>query len=118
MSKRPDGALEHEVLNILWDAETALLTSEVRDRLADDLAYTSVATILTRLVAKGLLTRVPSGRGFAFQAVVNESQLTARRINDVLASTSDRRAALAGFVGGLSSRDVKALRALLEQPDL
>lgn len=115
MSKRPDGALEHDIMAVLWAADRPLLPGDVKDRLATPLAYTSVATVLGRLQAKGLVTRTDAGRAHAYRAVVDESQLAARRINDVLSSASDRSAVLAGFVGTLSKRDVKALRAMLEQ---
>ena len=115
MTKRPDGALEHDILKVLWAADRALQPGEVKDLLDLDLAYTSVATVLTRLHAKGLVDRVESGRAFAYTAAFEESDLAARRIVDVLSSSSDRGAVLAGFVGRLSKRDANALRRLLGQ---
>jgi predicted transcriptional regulator len=115
--KRPDGTLENDVLSALWAADRALTPSEVQQRLDGGLAYTSVATTLVRLHAKGLVERHAAGRAFDYEASFGESQLAARRLQDVLASTSDRVGALAGFVGGLSARDVKALRALLKDTD-
>ena len=98
---------------VLWAARTPLQPGEVNERLPTRLAYTSVATVLGRLHAKGLVERSESGRAFAYQASVDESELAARRISDVLSSASDRTAVLAGFVGSLSNRDAKALRKLL-----
>ncbi len=115
MSKRPDGTLEHDVLSVLWAAEGPLQPGDVKDRLPYALAYTSVATVLGRLHTKGLVQRVAAGRAFAYAAVVKESELAVQRMNDVLAGASDRGAVLAGFVGKLSKRDVKLLRARLEQ---
>ena len=116
MAKRPDGALEHEIMTVLWSAGCPLLPSAVKDRLTTSLAYTSVATVLGRLQAKGLVTREERGRAFVYEAAVDESELAARRIIDVLSSVSDRDAVLAGFVGNLSKREAKALRALLDGP--
>jgi predicted transcriptional regulator len=118
MSKRPDGTLEHDVLAVLWRAGTALQPAEVQQRLPGNLAYTSVATILGRLHTKGLVSRRAVGRAFAYEAAVPEPELAARRINDILSSTDDRTAALAGFVGTLSNRDRDALRALLGESAL
>jgi predicted transcriptional regulator len=115
MAKRPDGALEHDIMSVLWSAEGPLQPGGIKDRLTNELAYTSVATVLGRLHAKGLVERVEAGRGFAYAAVVDESELAARRIGDVLSSASDRTAVLAGFVGSLSKRDAKALRKLLDE---
>lgn len=114
MAKRPDGALEHDIMKVLWAADRPLQPGDVKELLDIDLAYTSVATVLTRLHAKGLVDRAEVGRAFAYSPVVAESELTARRIGEVLASTTDRSAALAGFVRSLSKRDAKALRALLD----
>ncbi len=117
MARRPDGALEHDIMTVLWAAQTPLQPGEVNERLPIRLAYTSVATVLGRLHAKGLVQRRESGRAFAYQASFDESELAARRISDVLSSASDHSAVLAGFVGSLSKRDAKALRKLLDGSD-
>ena len=114
MTRRPDGALERDVLAVLWAAERALAPAEVNDRIGGGHAYTSVATVLTRLHAKGLVERQIVGRGFAYTAVYDESELAARRIGEVLTSSSDRSKVLARFVGGLSKRDAALLRGMLE----
>ena len=113
MAKRPDGALEHDILTVLWAADGPLQPGDVQDRLSVALAYTSIATVLGRLHTKGLVTRIGVGRAFAYSATYDESQLAARRIGEVLSEASDRTAVLAGFVGSLSRRELTALRALL-----
>jgi predicted transcriptional regulator len=117
MTKRPDGALEHEILTVLWASDVALQPGEIRDRLSGNLAYTSVATVLGRLLTKGLVEREGAGRAFAYRPVVDESELAARRINDVLSSSSDRSEVLAGFVSTLNRRDAAAVRELLENAE-
>jgi predicted transcriptional regulator len=117
MTKRADGALEHDIMAVLWAAAEPMLPAEIKAHLPNELAYTSVATVLGRLQAKGLVERRLAGRAFGYWATVNESALAARRINEVLSGTSDRRAALVGFVGSLSKRDAKALLALLNESD-
>ena len=114
MAKQPGGALEQEIMVVLWAAERALPPGEIRARLNRDLAYTSVATVLGRLQSKGLVERIESGRAFVYRAVVDEPELAARRIGAVLSATSDRAAVLARFIGNLSKRDAKALRAILD----
>ena len=116
MTRRPDGALEHEVLSVLWASEADLSPGEVQRALSGQLAYTSVATVLGRLYDKGLVTRTASGRAFVYRAVVSESDLAARRMGDLLAATSDRNEVLARFVGELSAREARQLRRLLD-PD-
>lgn len=117
MAKRPRGALEHDIMVVLWEADGALQPGEIKDRLATELAYTSVATVLGRLHTKGLVRRSEAGRAFAYEASVDESQLAVRRIGELLSATSDKSQVLAGFVGSLSKKDLAALRAMLGQDD-
>jgi predicted transcriptional regulator len=117
MSKRPDGALEHEIMKVLWHADRPLQPGEIKDLLDLELAYTSVATVLTRLQAKGMVERTESGRAFAYAPAVAEADLAVRRIGEVLASTSDPSIALARFVRSLSKREAKAVRAILDGPE-
>jgi predicted transcriptional regulator len=117
MAKRPGGALEHDIMAVLWSAQGPLLPGEIKDRLKIELAYTSVATVLGRLHTKGLVGRTEVGRAFAYAPIVNEAELAARRIGVVLSSASDRTAVLSGFVGSLSKRDAKALRRMLDESD-
>ncbi len=113
MAKRPDGALEHDIMAVLWATDRPLQPGDIKDRLETELAYTSVATVLGRLHTKGLVERTESGRAFTYRAAIDESQLAVRRIGAVLESVPDKAQVLAGFVGTLSKKDIKALRALL-----
>lgn len=115
MTKRADGALEHDIMAVLWAADRPLLPAEIKQELPVDLAYTSVATVLGRLHSKGLVERQAAGRAFTYRATVAEWELAARRMNEVLSGTSDRNATLVGFAGGLSKREAKALRAFLDR---
>lgn len=114
MRKRADGELEIEILKVLWDANEPLATSDVQERLHSDLAYTSVATVLSRLVDKRLVLRRPKGRSYVYESAISHDEWYANRMLAVLRETSNHRTLLAGFVGKLSSRDRQALRSLLE----
>lgn len=114
MARRPDGALERDILRVLWAADEPLLPGEINDRLDAGYAYTSIATVLTRLQAKGLVERSPAGRAFVYRPVLDESELAARRIAEVLDATSDRSQVLSRFIGGLSDRETTAVRSLLD----
>ena len=116
--RRAAGTLESEVLGILRAAPGPLTPGEVRDRLSGagtgqrGLAYSTVVTIMSRLQAKGLLSRRRAGRGFSY-APVDEASLAAGRMSSALGSGSDRDAVLSRFVSGLSGRDAELLRRLL-----
>lgn len=113
-SRRPAGALEGEILALLRAAGLPLSPGQVRDRLAGagELSYSTVVTILSRLHAKGLLSRQRDGRAFVY-TVVDEASLAARRMNQALAVGEDHDAVLTRFVSGLSGRDARLLRQLL-----
>jgi predicted transcriptional regulator len=105
--------LETDVLGVLWDAEVAMTPGEVRDALGGDLAYTTVMTVLTRLLDKGLVSRTPHGRAFAYLPSQSRPELAAKRMGEILADAGDRAGALSGFVGGLSKRDAELLRRIV-----
>lgn len=107
------GALEGEVLGCLWRSRAPMTPGEVLAALDGSLAYTTVMTILTRLWQKGLAEREQRGRAYAYSAAMTEADLTASRMRNTLATTSNRRAALNRFVDGLSKREATALRQAL-----
>lgn len=111
--RRPDGSLEHEVLSVLWAEDGPLTAAEVLDRLETPLAYTSIATVLSRLFDKGLVARTLEGRAFAYRATKSESDLIADRMRVAVSASSDSREVLARFLGKLSRRDLRELRRLM-----
>ena len=60
---------EADVMQVLWDRGPSLV-AEVRAGLADDLAYTTVLTILRTLEAKGHVGHEEEGRGHRYFARV------------------------------------------------
>lgn len=115
MTRRPDGALETEVLRALWDLDRPASPADVIEQMGTDLAYTSIATILVRLCDKGLAQRKRSGRAFVYTASSSEADLTAQRLHSVLDEASDRESALAGFAGTLDPAEARELTRLLNE---
>ena len=115
-ARRPAGALEAEVISVLRAAGVPLTPGQVRQRLAasqgEDLSYSTVVTIMSRLHAKGLLVRERAGRAFTYTPV-DEASLAASRMSQALDAGSDRQAVLSRFVSALSGRDARLLRRLL-----
>ncbi|GII30291.1 BlaI/MecI/CopY family transcriptional regulator [Planotetraspora mira] len=111
--RRANGEREAEILAVLQEAGTPLTPGEVVEHLGDDLTYSTVVTILSRLHTKQLLTRTPRGRAYAYSPVADEPGLAARRMRGVLDERPDREAVLTRFVDGLSSADEELLRHLL-----
>ncbi|MFF3373981.1 BlaI/MecI/CopY family transcriptional regulator [Streptomyces sp. NPDC002680] len=115
--RRGQGELEVQVLSALHEAEGPATAGWVQERLGGDLAYTTVITILTRLLAKGAVTRERVGRSFAWTPASDEAGLAARRMRKVLDGERDREAVLASFVTTLSPDDERLLRELLGRPE-
>jgi predicted transcriptional regulator len=116
VKRRGPGMLEAEVLATLWAAEGPLSAEEVRRRLASDLAYTTVTTILVRLQEKGAVRRHVHGRGYAYTPVLDQAGLVANRMRALLDDQTDRVGVLSQFVAGLDATTQAAARRALEDP--
>ncbi len=109
------GDLERRVLGIVWDLPDAEPTGrDVADALPAH-AYTTIATVLDRLVNKGLLSRRPDGRTIRFAPVGVRGAHTAVVMHQALASDGDPSAALVCFADTLSHSEVAVLLDALAQ---
>ena len=116
-SRRPFGGLESEILDVLAAATGPMSAADVRARLGDGLAYTTVMTVLGRLADKGLVLRERDGRAHQYTAVRDPAEVTAWRMRRLLDADDNRAAALARFVGDLSDEDEQLLLSLLSETD-
>ena len=64
---------ELDIMSVLWRRGRATV-AEVRDDLADDLAYPTVQTMLRVLEAKGYVSHTVEGRAFLFHALVEQDE--------------------------------------------
>ncbi|APY89677.1 BlaI/MecI/CopY family transcriptional regulator [Streptomyces alfalfae] len=117
LRRRAQGELEQQVLAALRAAPGPVSAAWVQERIGGDLAYTTVMTILTRLLAKDVVTRERAGRSFAWSSASDEAGLAAFRMRKVLDGESDREAVLASFVTTLTPDDEQLLRDLLGRAD-
>ena len=62
---------EADVMQVLWDHGPCVV-AEVRAHLQDDLAYTTVLTVLRTLEAKGYVRHQEEGRGHRYSAKVQQ----------------------------------------------
>lgn len=62
---------EADVMQVLWEHGPSVV-AEVRDQLADDLAYTTVLTILRTLESKGYVAHEEEGRVHRYYAAVQQ----------------------------------------------
>jgi BlaI family penicillinase repressor len=63
---------EADVMQVLWEHGPSVV-NEVKDKLADDLAYTTVLTILRTLEQKGYVKHEEEGRVHRYSAAVKET---------------------------------------------
>ena len=109
------GDLERRVLGIVWDLPDPEPTGrEVADALPAH-AYTTVATVLDRLVNKGLLSRRLDGRTIRFARLAFAGAHTAVVMRQALAADGDPSAALVCFADTLSSSEAAVLLDALAQ---
>ena len=64
---------ELEVMEVLWERGSATV-AEVRDALEDEMAYTTVLTVLRRLEEKGYVGHDEEGRAHRYRPLVERVQ--------------------------------------------
>lgn len=115
------GPLEMKVLGLLRPEEP-LPVAAVRDALAkdgDDLAYTTVMTVLVRLHAKGLVVRVREGNRYLYAPAARASSVSKgilARVGQALFREQGARPILALLdEEPLSRKELLALRAAIDE---
>jgi BlaI family transcriptional regulator, penicillinase repressor len=122
MAKRPALSVsEREVLKVLWDhgPRTIREINEVLESRGRHWAYTTVATLLQRLVVKRFAVSDSSAVPHVFRARVSRDELLDRRLKDAAEEFCDGRAAplILALVQGsqFSPDEVVRLRRLLDE---
>jgi BlaI family transcriptional regulator, penicillinase repressor len=64
---------ELDVMAVLWELGSATVR-EVREKLADTLAYTTVQTVLRTLEAKGYVSHTKEGRSHRYEPLVEREE--------------------------------------------
>jgi BlaI family penicillinase repressor len=114
------GPLELKILGLFVD-DDALSARDVQARLqgdGDELAYTTVMTVLARLSEKGALSRRRDGKRFLYKASRHAAKLksgiVARLHRTLFAGTRLQPFAALLDEDELSTDDLRALRRLLD----
>ena len=104
-------------MRVLWardEASVADIAAALDDR---DLAHTTVATVLTRLAKRGLVSARRDGRQLIYRAEVAEPEVRRSMVGGLLRSVfgGDPKALLAHLVDEreVNSRDLDRVRELL-----
>jgi BlaI family transcriptional regulator, penicillinase repressor len=109
---------ELDVMEVLWERESATV-AEVRDALPDDLAYTTVLTVLRVLEDKGHVGHTEEGRAHRYRPRVerNQARLSAlQRLTRKLFKDSPELL-LTHLVAdrGLKPEEIRRMRELLDE---
>jgi BlaI family transcriptional regulator, penicillinase repressor len=122
MANRPALSVsEREVLKVLWDhgPRTIREINEVLVQQGRHWAYTTVATLVGRLVVKEFAAGNPSAVPHIYRAVVSRDELLDRRLKDAAEEFCDGRAAplVLALVQGnqFSADEVARLRRMLDE---
>jgi predicted transcriptional regulator len=111
------GDLERRVMDILWEQPTREMTGrDVADALPES-AYTTVATVLDRLVHKGLVRRRMDRGAIQFATVGTRAAYTVVLMRDALAADREPESALVRFAETLSPIEAAILRDSLESSE-
>lgn len=109
---------ELDIMRVLW-ARGPCTVAEVRDALEDDLAHTTVLTMLKVMEGKGHVSRRPGpGRGHRYvaeveRAAAGESALS--RITDRLFGGSPEELFMHLVDSGLTEDELRRMRDLLDE---
>ena len=110
------GPLEQAVMEALWAASEPRTAREVLDALPErGLAYSTVRTVLDRLVAKQFVRRTSRGRAGLYAAAAGRDDYVADLMRQVLDLSGDRSSALVHFARSIDEPDAAALREGLER---
>lgn len=109
---------ELDVMSVLWDAGAATV-AEVRERLADDLAYTTVLTVLRTLEHKGHVAHTGEGRAHRYHPLVKREAAGRTALRRLVEKVFDGSPELlmTQLVSDkhLTAEELRRLRRLLEE---
>lgn len=109
---------EAELMDVLWERGPSTVT-EVRDELADDLAYTTVLTMLRNLEAKDYVRHEIEGRAHRYVAVIARDAARRSALQHLASKLfkGSPHLLLAHMVedGKLTDTEVRSIRKLLAE---
>ena len=109
------GELQAQIMPALWRLGGGTV-EQVRAALPPRYrsGYSTVQTVLNRLVDRGLVTRERQGMAFVYRARITEAEYLSRSIEGFLAGTSAdvRQAVLAQLISELDTTQLAEVRAL------
>ena len=113
--------LQLDVMQAVWDAGEATVAQVQAGLAARELAYTTVATLLKRLEARGLLESTRDGREIVYRASVSARSVRKSMVSELVSNLfhGDPRELVAHLVRESEIRpgDIERARELLARND-
>ena len=78
------GDLQLKIMKVLWKLGTASVARVHQELRADRLAYTTVATMLRKMEARGLVGHEEQGRRFIYAPAVSEEEVNRHTTADLV----------------------------------
>lgn len=112
------GELESEIMEIIWVQKNAVSVKDITEILNKkrQIAYTTIMTIMARLVNKGVLVRHLNGSSYLYKPKVTKEQFVARAVHGIFSSAVSTlgEGVLAHFVKEIQKISPKKRQELLK----
>jgi BlaI family transcriptional regulator, penicillinase repressor len=109
---------ELEIMTLLWDAGSATV-AQVRDRLPDDLAYTTVLSLIRTMESKGHVRHVEEGRAHRYYPCIRERDIRRSAVKQLVSTifrgTPELLAAELVSDRRMGAAELRRLRALIDE---
>lgn len=109
---------ELDVMGVLWESGPSTV-AEVREALSDELAYTTVLTVLRVLEGKGHVTHREEGRAHRYEATVPREQAgrsaLRRVVRKIFQGSPEQLLTQLVSDRNLSSDQIRKMRELLDR---
>lgn len=116
---RQQGELENEVMDVLWSAKSTMTSQEILELVNQnnqELALTTILTVLSRLLDKGLVVRTTgASRSYNFAPAETREKHSATLMLKLLSDTGNPALTFAQFTKSLTPKQLAALRETLEK---
>lgn len=117
-SGRVLGELEREIMDFVWPSNQPVTVRSVFESISRDrkIAYTTVMTIMGRLVSKGVLVRKLKGSSYLYEPKVSKDKFVSKTVHNIFTSavSSLGQEATTHFVKEIQKLDSKRRKELLE----
>ena len=89
------GGLEQKIMDVLWSSKTPLKPADVKAKLKGDSAYTTIMTVMSRMVIKKLLKRKKIGNTYLYSPLSDKKTYACHCLDTLFSRLLDTYGVLA-----------------------